>query len=70
MQPVEVRSSQDNGPYDTRTKFGSTLNGPLGRHGAKGQYVNFAWTDELLNRQFESHMNPEFNDSRQGGNVT
>ena len=52
LEPVEVRSSQNHGPYPTRTKFGWTLNGPLVRHGAKGQYVNFARTDELLNRQF------------------
>lgn len=40
-------------PYATNTKFGWTLNGPLGRHGRSGKrHVNFARVDEELAQQF------------------
>ena len=33
LEPAEIRNRSGNGPYATKTKFGWTLNGPLGRHG-------------------------------------
>ena len=31
LEPSEMRTCCGNGPYATKTKFGWTLNGPLGR---------------------------------------
>lgn len=36
VQPLEVIHTSNGGPYATRTALGWTLNGPLGRHKAKG----------------------------------
>ena len=33
LEPSEIRTRRGNGPYASKTKFGWTLNGPLGRHG-------------------------------------
>ena len=32
LEPSEITSRRGNGPYATKTRFGWTLNGPLGRH--------------------------------------
>ena len=65
LQPLEVRRSNNGGPFAARTIFGWVLNGPLGRT------VNQLPTSNLvdasfkleLNQQFESFCNMEFNDS-------
>ena len=63
LQPLEVRPSQNGGPYATRTALGWVLNGPLGRKGNKDSIANFIDANTQLNQQFESFCNMEFNDS-------
>ena len=42
LEPSEIRTRHGNRPYTTKTKFGWTLNGPLGRHGRSDVHdVNF-----------------------------
>ena len=49
LEPSEIRTRRGSGPYATKTKFGWTLNGPLGRHGRSDvRDVNFALADEVL----------------------
>ena len=53
LEPSEIRSRRGNGQYATKTKFGWTLNGPLGRHGrADVRGLNFVRADEVLRQQF------------------
>ena len=64
LEPSEIRSRRGNGPYATRTKFGWTLNGPLGRHGCSDvRDVNFVRADEAFSQQFHHFMNLEFSES-------
>jgi hypothetical protein len=35
LQPIEVRPSENGGPFSTKTVFGWVLNGPLGRSKSK-----------------------------------
>ena len=64
LEPEEIKGGQGKGPYATKTKFGWTLNGPLGRYAAsKTTQANAITSEELLNRQFHQYMNLEFNDS-------
>ena len=64
LEPSEIRSCRGNGPYATKTKFGWTLNGPLGRHSCfEKRYVNFIRTDEEMGRMFQQFMNLEFSES-------
>ena len=64
LEPSEIRSRRGNGPYATKTKFGWTLNGPLGRHGRSDvRDVNFVRADEVLSQQFHHFMNFEFSES-------
>lgn len=56
LEPVEIRSSRNHGPYATKTKFDWTLNRPFGSFGTtEEQYVNYVRTDELLSEQFDRH---------------
>ena len=64
LEPSEIRTRRGNGPYATKTKFGWTLNGPLGRHGRSDvRDVNFVRADEVLSQQFHHFMNFEFSES-------
>ena len=64
LEPSEIRSRRGNGLYATKTKFGWTLNGPLGRHGHSDVHgVNFDHADEVLSQQFHHFMNFEFSES-------
>ena len=64
LEPCEVRSCRGKGPYAMKTKFGWTLNGPLGRHSCfEKRYVNFIRADEELGRIFQQFMNLEFSES-------
>ena len=64
LEPSEIRSRRGNGPYASKTKFGWTLNGPLGRHGCSDVCdVNFVRADEVLSEQFHHFMNFEFSES-------
>ena len=60
LVPDEIRSRRGDGPYATSTKFGWTMNGPLGRHGRCGKrHGNFARVDEELAQQFFQFMDLE-----------
>ena len=49
LEPSEIRSRRGNGLCATKTKFGWTLNGPLGRHWAFCMCgVKFVRADEVL----------------------
>ena len=49
LEPSEIRTRRGSGPYATKTKFGWTLNGPLGRHGRSDvRDVNFVRADDVL----------------------
>ena len=64
LEPSEIRGLHGNGPYATKTKFGWTLNGPLGGHGRSDvRDVNFVRADEVLSHQFHHLMNFEFSES-------
>ncbi|XP_067030834.1 uncharacterized protein [Acropora muricata] len=64
LEPCEVRSCRGKGPYATKTKFGWTLNGPLGRHSCfEKRYVNFIRADEELDGMFQQFMNLECSES-------
>ena len=64
LEPCEVRSCRGKGPYATKTKFGWTLNGPLGRHSCfEKRYLNFIPTVGGLGRMFQQFMNLEFSES-------
>ena len=65
LQPDEIIKAQQGGPYAVRTKFGWTLNGPMGRLGANGKHcyhLNSSY-DDLLNEQLRKYFNQEFNES-------
>ena len=63
LQPREVPESKYGGPFATRTIFGWTLNGPLGRNQPKISTANFIDTNADLSKKFEDFCNLEFNDS-------
>lgn len=63
LQPIEVREGKHGGPFATRTVFGWTLNGPLGRKQPKMPTANFIETTADLSKRFEDFCNLEFNDS-------
>ena len=64
LKPSEIRTRRGSGPYATKTKFGWTLNGPLGRHGRSDvRDVNFVRADEVLSQKFHHFMNFEFSES-------
>ncbi|XP_028408735.1 uncharacterized protein LOC114531302 [Dendronephthya gigantea] len=70
LQPIEVRESNGEGPFATRTALGWTLNGPLGRESTKTPTVNSIQADSKLDRQFERFCNLEFNDNQYDPNPT
>ena len=63
LQPREVRESKHGGPFATRTIFGRTLNGPLGKNQPKISTANFIDTNADLSKKFEDFCNLKFNDS-------
>ncbi|XP_020609698.1 uncharacterized protein LOC110048246 [Orbicella faveolata] len=63
LEPKEVRESQDEDPYATRTLLGWTINGPLGRNGITTRTTNFIRRDTELDHMFQRFCNIEFNDS-------
>ncbi|XP_078381445.1 uncharacterized protein LOC144664208 [Oculina patagonica] len=63
LQPIEVREGKHGGPFATRTVYGWTLNGPLGRKEPKMPTANFIETTADLTKRFEDFCNLEFNDS-------
>ena len=64
LEPRDVMSSQDGGPYAVRTVLGWAINGPLGRTKQHGKCIsNFISADVKLDHQFRQFCNQEFNDS-------
>lgn len=63
LQPIDVRTSENGGPFATRTVLGWVLNGPLGRKKEKIPSTNFVRTTNALERQFQDFCNYEFNDA-------
>ena len=63
LQPIEVRPSENGGPFATKTVFGWVLNGPLGRSKSTIPTANFVHSNDALERQFYDYCNREFNDS-------
>ena len=64
LQPMEVRQSENGGPFATRTILGWVLNGPLGRERkATSSTSNFLQTTVNLEQQFKNYCNLEFNDT-------
>ena len=64
LEPKEVRSSSQGGPYATKTVLGWVVNGPLGRvQSSSISTANFIKADLELSEQFRSYCNREFNDS-------
>ena len=62
LQPIEVRSSNNGGPFATKTLLGWVLNGPLGREDVEVPTANFVQADSTLDQRFEEFCNMEFND--------
>ena len=57
LEPSEIRAHRGNGPYATKTKFGWTLNGPLGRHERfQVRDVNFVRADQVFSQQYISSL--------------
>lgn len=61
LQPKEVKESDSGGPYATRTSWGWTVNGPLGRNGHQNATTTFIRSDEL-EKSFREFCNREFDD--------
>ena len=57
LEPSEIRTHSGNGPYATKTKFGWTLTGPLGRHErSDAREVNFVRSDQVFSQQYISSL--------------
>ena len=66
LEPEEIRRGQDGGPYAVKTKFGWTLNGPLGRYGTERKHcylIPSCENDDLLEKQFKQYINRDFCES-------
>ena len=66
LEPEEIRRAQDGGPYAVKTKFGWTLNGPLGRYGKERKQcylIPSCENDDMLKKQFKQYINRDFCES-------
>ena len=64
LQPMEIRPSENGGPFATRTVFGWVLNGPLGRAATtQVSTANFVQGNKTLDEQFHEFCNLEFSDT-------
>ena len=66
LEPEEIRRAQDGGPYAVKTKFGWTLNGPLGRYGKERKQcylIPSCENDDMLEKQFKQYINRDFCES-------
>ena len=65
LQPKEVRRGEKGGPFAARTKFGWTLNGPLGQTEEAAAQCCMASTNQTtdpLSEQLRKYFNHEFDD--------
>lgn len=64
LDPLEIKHSQEGGPYTSRTRIGWAVNGPLGRHRHYSQASGFfAKADIQLQRMVEEFYSQDFTDS-------
>ena len=66
LEIEEIIRGQNGGPYAVKTKFGWTLNGPMGRISAKGKHcykLNVSYNDDDLSEQLRQYFNRDFNES-------
>ena len=64
LEPLEVRRSQDGGPYAVRTMLGWVINGPLGHAESTHTHkANLIRSDVALDEQFREFCSQEFSDS-------
>ena len=57
LDPLEIKHSQEGGPYATRTRIGWAVNGPLGRHRHRSQASSFfVKVDPQLQRMVEDFL--------------
>ena len=64
LDPLEVKHSQDGGPYASRTSIGWAVNGPLSRHrrGSRGSSF-FIKADTELHQMVQDFYNRDFSES-------
>ena len=67
LEPDEIRKSMEKrGPYAVETKFGWTLNEPMGRFGQNSKqchYIRTSQSEDLISKQLDQFFNFEFNES-------
>ena len=67
LEPYEIRKSMGKGgPYAVKTKFGWTLNGPMGRFGQSGKqchYIRTSQSEDLISKQLDQIFNFKLNES-------
>ena len=66
LEPEEIRRAQNGGPYAVKTKFGWTLNGPLGRYGKEHKQcylIPSCENDDMLEKQFKQYINSDLFES-------
>ena len=64
LDPLEIKHSQEGGPYGTRTRIGWAVNGPLGRHRHRSQASSFfVKVDPQLQQIEEDFYNRDFTGS-------
>ena len=64
FDPLEVKHSQDGGPYASRTSIGWVVNGPLGRHHEGPRAVSFFVKGDLeLHRMVKDFYDSGFSES-------
>ena len=67
LEPDEIRKSMEKGgPYAVKTKFGWTLNGPMGRFGQSSKqchYIITGQSEDPISKQLDQFFNFEFNES-------
>ena len=64
LEPLEIKHSQEGGPYATRTRIGWAVNGPLGRHRRRFHTSGFfVRVDPELHQMVEDFYNRDFTES-------
>ena len=63
LDPLDIKHSQDGGPYASRTRIGWAVNGPLGRRHHSSRSSTFvAKVDHRLQQMIEDFYNRDFTD--------
>ena len=62
LQPIEIRGSDEEGPYAVRTALGWTVNGPLWRVGERESTANPIQADQRLEDLCRRFYNRQFDD--------